>query len=243
MAGKLNWASRVIRGGRTYLRRVLNLQNSIKIPYQKAKLNGEFQEDIKWWLDFISIFNGVPMSKYGSVGQVHVDACNIAAGIAYNGDWAYVNWKLDWPEVAEFHINHKEVLSVVIAARKWGHLWSNASVTVLTDSECAKHIIRKGTTSNPIIMKYLRELFWISALYNFSIIPVHIRGHDKVLPDTISRLHEPGKTFQLHALLWEYFKVKFSFFNLYSHMSLQSFLFLLLQITLTQYQKRIWTKT
>ena len=116
LAGKLNWASRVIRGGRTYLRRVLNLQNSIKLPYQKVKLNVEFHKDIAWWLDFMSLFNGVPMNKRFSVGQVHVDACNTAAGIAFNGDWAYVNWESDWPEVAKFHINHKEVLAIILAA-------------------------------------------------------------------------------------------------------------------------------
>ena len=243
LAGKLNWASRVIRGGRTYLRRVLDLQNQINLPFQKAKLSDEFRADIDWWLTFMSMFNGVQMCKKFSVGNVHVDASNTAAGIAYNGDWAYVNWKLDWPEVANFHINHKEVLSIIIAARKWGHLWSNASVTVLTDSECAKHIIKKGTTPNKTVMKYLRELFWLSALYNFELVPVHIKGHDNILPDTISRLHEKGKPYQLDALLWQFFQVKFSITTLHIHMSFKSLLFLLLQTVTNSHQKWTWTRT
>ena len=240
LAGKLNWASRVIRGGRTYLRRVLNLQNSIKLPHHKAKLNIEFRKDIAWWQGFMSQFNGVPMGKKTSIGQVHVDACNVAAGIAFEGDWAYLNWGLDWPEVAKFHINHKEVLAIILAARKWGHLWSNSSVTVLTDSECAKYIIRNGTTANPVVMNYLRELFWISAFYNFDLIPVHIKGHDNILPDTISRLHEIGKPFQLQALLWEYYKTPLSIVTLNCHMSYESLVFLLLQIS-QQHLKYNWT--
>ena len=230
LAGKLNWASRVIRGGRTYLRRVLNLQNSVKNPYHKVKLSTEFLKDIQWWLSFMSHFNGKPMVSKPTRGEVYVDACNLAAGIAYQGDWAYALWAQDWPEVAPLHINFKEVLSVVLAARRWGHLWANSKIIIYTDSDCAKHILRNGTTKDPFVMQHLRELFWIASVYNFDICPVHLRGADNLLADTISRLHEKGKFTQLQSLLWLYFRSHISIWDLRYHLSYSAISFLIFQI-------------
>ena len=67
-------------------------------------------------------------------------------------------------------------------------------------------------------MDCLRELFWLSATYNFTLVPVHILGKENILPDTISRLHEKGKTFQLQALLWQFFRVPLYWFSLLNHM-------------------------
>ena len=98
LAGKLNWACRVIRGGRTYLRRVLNLQNSIKLPYHKAKLTVEFHKDVDWWIKFMSQFNGVSMFTKSSVGTVHIDACNTALpsmviGFTFTGSLIGQRWQ------------------------------------------------------------------------------------------------------------------------------------------------------
>ena len=39
LLGKLNWAARVVRGGRTFLRRLITLANSVKRPYHRVYLN------------------------------------------------------------------------------------------------------------------------------------------------------------------------------------------------------------
>lgn len=56
--GKVDWASQVIRGGSTYLRRVLDLKNSVKEKHNKVVLTNDFFADLKWWLSFMKIFNG-----------------------------------------------------------------------------------------------------------------------------------------------------------------------------------------
>jgi hypothetical protein len=58
LAGKLNFACRVVRGGRTYLRRVLDVMGPLKKPNHKAKLSIEFHKDVSWWLAFLPTFNG-----------------------------------------------------------------------------------------------------------------------------------------------------------------------------------------
>ena len=48
LAGKLNWACRVVYGGRTFLRRVLTTMNSLS-PGTKHRLGPSFYCDISWW--------------------------------------------------------------------------------------------------------------------------------------------------------------------------------------------------
>ena len=242
LAGRMNWACRVIRGGRVYLRRVLNCMNQLNLSHHKIRLDKSFKADLEWWHCWMTTFNGTCMFRKEIKGQVFVDACTSGAGVAYNGDWAYVAWEADWPEVANFHINFKEVLAVVVAARRWAAHWANSRVIIHTDSECARHILTKGSTRNEHIMPYIRELFWLAVSYNFEIDYYHIPGKINTLADTISRLHENGRWFQLEALLRQsgtFLKPQFIKF----HMSAKSISYLIFQIKRWLELKMSWTET
>ena len=176
---------------------------------------------------------------------VFIDACPAASGIFFNGDWQYTAFNMDWPEVAELHINHKEVLSVVLAARRWQTSWANSTVTVFTDNITAKSIINKGACRHPLVMDYLRELFWIAATNNFSIKCVYIRGPSNILADCISRLHEPNQLQYLEFLLGEYCRChewNRAMFYLPIHLSNLSYISLLPQIGRFLEGHRTWTK-
>lgn len=41
-------------------------------------------------------------------------------------------------------------------------------------------------------MDSLRELFWLSAIYNFRLQAVQYPGHANLVADGVSRLHEPN---------------------------------------------------
>ena len=47
LAGSLNWACQAVRGGRYFLRRVLDLINRLKLPGHKCRLSQGFFKDIK----------------------------------------------------------------------------------------------------------------------------------------------------------------------------------------------------
>ena len=51
----VNWACRVMYGGRTFLRCILDMMNSLISLTAKHKLSAEFHEDIKWWDSFLSL--------------------------------------------------------------------------------------------------------------------------------------------------------------------------------------------
>ena len=57
MAGKLNWACRVVYGGCTFLCRILDMMNSMS-PSAKHRLTASFYCDISWWVNFTHFFMG-----------------------------------------------------------------------------------------------------------------------------------------------------------------------------------------
>ena len=46
LLGKLNWAARVVRGGCMFLRRLIALANSVKLPHDRVFLNLSARADL-----------------------------------------------------------------------------------------------------------------------------------------------------------------------------------------------------
>ena len=90
LAGKLNWACRVVYGGRTFLRQVIDQICLLKSPNAKFRLDSEFFADLRWWISFLSSFNGrqVFLDKVPTI-DVQADTCSIGAGAFFRGDWLY----------------------------------------------------------------------------------------------------------------------------------------------------------
>ena len=65
LAGKLNWISHVIFGGRTYLRRILDAMKPLREARHKVKITEELRCDLKWWSALLERFNGVRLLHAG----------------------------------------------------------------------------------------------------------------------------------------------------------------------------------
>ena len=182
LAGKLNWACRVVFGGRTFLRCILDAISGLQSLSDRFQFTCEFYADLSWWADFLSVFNGKRMFLDNiPVVDVETDDCFEAAGGFFQGNWFNYHFGAESTALASLHINHKEALAVLAAAERWGHCWSNKHVIIHSDSTTAVAIVNKGTTRSPIVMPYLRRLFWLSAIYNFRITARHIPGKENIM--------------------------------------------------------------
>ena len=225
VAGKLNFAAQVVRGGRCYLRRLLTAINYLKQGHHKSKINAGIKADIQWWLDCIKVFNCRNILPTGNnIHVVRVDASGTGCGFQFGGDWGYVNWELDFPQGTRLHINYKEVMSVLFATRRWGPNWQDSKVLIGTDSMVAKSVLNKGTCKNPLVHAAVQEIFWYSVMYNFTIESFHVPGIMNKVPDAISRLHSKSYVLQLFNLAQYYY---IDIFPLNVHMSYKSLYFLL----------------
>ena len=58
LTGLLNFACSVIKPGRAFLRRLIDLTVGIRSPHHLIRLTKEVKEDLKVWLSFLAEFNG-----------------------------------------------------------------------------------------------------------------------------------------------------------------------------------------
>ena len=228
LAGKLNWASQVIRGGRSYLRAILDSFGSLQKQNHKARLSQEFMDDIHWWLNILNVFPGKYLLYKPNCHIVCLDASNSGGGFVYGNDWGYVNWQIDFPDVSNCHINTKETVTAVLAARRWASLWTDSQVVFCTDNITARSCIQNGTGKTPVIMPWLRELHYYASRFNFDILSIWIPGKENVVPDIISRLDSDYFMCRFFRVLNMYLFVDIflCICNMYCHMSLETLFFL-----------------
>ncbi|XP_076116596.1 uncharacterized protein LOC143084063 [Mytilus galloprovincialis] len=188
LAGKLNWASSVVHGGRVFLRRIIDGITKLKHDWHKMRLGGDILHDIHLWYNFMSTFNGKSLLlNTDPVTSVYTDACKTGAGGIFGTDWFYVNWKEDFPFAQSLHINEQEAFAVALAAKRWAKCWQNRHVFIFCDNSSTVSCINKCTSKNKLLMTFLRELFWLSASYNFHLVAIHLPGKENDMADAVSR--------------------------------------------------------
>ena len=227
LLGKLNWCARVVRGGRTFMRRLIDLATGLKANHHRTWLNSEVRRDILWWRSGLRHFHGSTQflqDIHPPKAVFATDACLTGGGGVYDTDWFYVNFANDFPEYKSEHINVLELLTVLVAARRWGHRWDGTHIRVLSDNSATVFAINKGSSRSPKFMLCLRELFWLGVVHNFRITASHIKGEHNIVADMVSRLDEPENLRKFINMFAG------SVLNFYCNMTLNAFLLLPLQI-------------
>ena len=225
LAGSLNWACQVIRGGSYFLRRILDSIQRLHEPTHKCKLTSDFRKDLEWWLSYLQCFNGTLYYREVDTVCLLSDSSTDGAGVFAGGAWHYINWLVDFPDLSNLHINFKEVLAAILGVLRFAPRLAGCDITIVTDSTAAKGILNKGRSGNPVVMEWLRRLFWTCARYNLRIRAIHCPGVLHQIPDAISRLSEEGQVLRLHSLLLNWHRGCYSQFveDFHSSMSPAAF--------------------
>lgn len=250
LAGKLNFASRAVRGGRIFLRRILDSITKLKHQHHKTRVRGALRDDILWWDRFLLQFNGISTwINDNEVATIVTDACLESGGCFYNGDFLYTVWQADHPSAVDLPINYKETLMASLAVIHWAPYLGSKVVNVFTDNTCAAAIMNKCTCRSPLIMSVIRDMFWMAATYNFVVKASYWPGERNIIADTVSRLHQPGK-FSLfeslyngwhgHGGLTSKIIAPFDSISMANHMSLKSLLFVLPQVLEWRCRRNTW---
>lgn len=209
LGGLLAHCAKVIRGGRTFCRRIYDLMATLSKPFYKARLTGSFREDIRWWRDFAEIFNGKAgmIGKFSPVVSVYSDSSNWGFGATHQDDWLVGSFiDLDDSHLRHYaghhhvkpdkglgvsHINVKEMWAVFAGAARWANGWGDSSVIFITDSAVVQSALNSGRSKSSEIMYFLRRLFWLSITYNFVFISTYINTKVNITCDALSRLDRP----------------------------------------------------
>ncbi len=215
LCGFLNFASKVVRGARTFTRRLIDSCNSLKLPHHSIRVSQPMKADFNWWIQFSLYFNGRAILISDSLRPpvyISCDASSYGFGAVFGSLWFAGNWQGsaspyyhkflqcsgNWldsvpvPACCRDNINYLELFAVFIAAQRWAPFFANRRILVLTDNTQAMYCLNTGRSRNSQCMNLLRQLFWLSVRYNFHLTSRHLPGDSNVLADALSRLDEPN---------------------------------------------------
>ena len=194
LIGQLQHACRVVRAGRTFLRRMIDLSTVVKKLHHQIRLNRAFQSDLLWWDTFLEVWNGV--SVFASLlqgppaGVLTSDASGGwgCGAFTSKGEWFQLQWPESWASV---HITVKELAPIVVACAIWGPGWRGKTVRCLCDNAAVVAILRSGTAKHPLVMHLMRCLSFFVAFYQLYLDARHLPGTCNEAADALSRDNLP----------------------------------------------------
>ena len=116
---------------------------SLKSSAPRYRPSDDFYADIQWWREFLKTFNGKQLFLSALSAEVTIDAFPQAAGAFFESDWLYFNFGCESPTWSALHINHKEALTIHLAAERWAPLWANRQAVVRSDNHAAVTMINR----------------------------------------------------------------------------------------------------
>ena len=193
LIGKLTFVSRVVRPGRTFVRRMISLACSAPHLHHRVRLTNDFQLDVQWWLDYLPQWNGVslfPPSHWESNIDLHLftDSSDVAAGGYYRGAWFVVPFVHEFSELKDMSINWRELFAIIVAAQTFGTLWTGKRIMFHCDNMCVVDVVKSGSCRSDRIMDLLRKLFFICARFDFEISMCYVNTKANDIADALSRL-------------------------------------------------------
>ncbi len=193
LIGSLSHASRAIKPGRSYLRRLIELSASTRRLDQFIRLNKQARADIEWWACFAGSWNGTAMMLTSPSTGHQVVLTSDASGNWGCGAFSGSQWfMLPWlGNITKEHITVKELAPIVVAAAIWGSKWRGKVVLAQCDNTAAVACINSGASRNVYAMQLRRCLSYLAATGQFAIWATHIHGVNNQAADALSRNNLP----------------------------------------------------
>ena len=190
LIGKLNFACRIIPAGRIFLRRLIDLSTTARLPHHHVSLNTEARRDVAWWLKYLPLWNGRaiipdPVWSRSPDLELFTDASGgLGFGIYFQGRWLNGSWPSD---LSDRSIQWMELYPIALSCLLWGPLWKGKKLLFHCDNQSVVDIWAKGSFRDPLLMHLVRSIFFCAASHQFSVLVSHIRGTDNSIADALSR--------------------------------------------------------
>lgn len=187
LLGYLQHAATVVRPGRTFVRRIIELLSSTRAKDRWIRLNADVRADLYWWLLYTEKWNGVsmmPRSEWPKI-VIETDASGSWGCGARWGSW-WLQWKWEGTSQDEL-ISTKELIPIVFAVAVWGKYWKGRIVECHCDNMAVVAVVNTGSSRDKSMMQLIRSMFFLVAHFSVQIRAVHVKGASNVAADALSR--------------------------------------------------------
>lgn len=197
LVGMLQHASKVVRPGRIFLRRMYDVlaQTHHFKQHFTIRLNKECRADLEWWRTFIVSWNGTSILRPLRVATPDVHVWSDASGgwgcgAVLQGEWYQIPWG-PLP-ISSVSIAPKELFPIVVAGVVWGQHWRGCTVCFHSDNEAVVSVINHQSARDPLLCHLMRCIFYTSAALDFDTVARHTPGVKNVAADALSRNNLPA---------------------------------------------------
>jgi len=152
LIGSLSFACKVIKPGRIFLRRLIDLSTTVSKLHHHIDLNSSIRADLVMWSDLLQSWNGVSIiqSPVSSINlNLFTDASFLGLGVYFDGAWISLPWPIN---VSSFNIATLELFAVYAAIFTWGDSLSNRQITIYTDNEAIVYVWSFGSSRDKSLM-------------------------------------------------------------------------------------------
>jgi len=187
LIGKLSFCCKVVPSGRIFLRRMIDLSNTVTQLHYHITLTTEARLDIQWWLEFLPSCSGTSLilnTRWtpSPALKLYTDASGAHGWGAYgSGRWIQSHWS---PSQNNMDITWKELFAAV---HTWGPSWSRQKILFHCDNQAVVEIWERGSTRVPHTMGLVRLLYFCASHYNINVCVTHIPGVCNNIADSLSR--------------------------------------------------------
>ena len=218
LAGNLSHCSTVIRAGKTFNRRVINIIKYFPLNRRNITLSCEFFADLSWWSAFAKMFNGT--GKIIKCDRIDIVIYTDASGLGFGGyveapyDYFFGIWSnsICIPckhseqgptfDNVSASISQKELWPILISCKRLATTLRGKNFLIYTDNQSVQSMINSGKSKDIHAMSMLREIFWICFVYNFNLSAKYIKGIENVQADFLSRIFAFSKSYLLTNTLF-----------------------------------------
>ena len=192
LIGKLAFVSKCIWPGRLFLTPILDTLRSLRRSHHRVKLPAEFRKDIRWWMRFINVYNGVsliPTQLWSALDSIFsTNACLTGFGGMSSEKYFHVEFPRE--VLLRFPTIHLlEALAIIIALHLWGRQYRGLQIMVYCDNLSVVSSLNSGRVQDKLLAVCLREICFLAAVYEFQIRACHLSSSENRGANLLSHWH------------------------------------------------------
>ena len=207
LTGYLNFLTKAIYPGRTFIRRMYAKGNQYKqgrrvlCQYHHVRLDNEFKFDCETWRTFLEMHEKTavcrPMIDVERSTRTAKQLCfytdvsaakNLGMGGIFNSHWFFAKWEHSYIERNKPSIEYLELLAVMTGVLTWQDELNNIRMILYCDNKAVVDMINGQTSSCKNCMYLLRILVLNNLIHNRKLFARHLTSSENFLSDALSRM-------------------------------------------------------